>query len=42
MWCHGVAIVVSASDAAPLQYSAPYSGCAMGTFFVGERVHVKL
>ena len=31
----GYTIIVSAtaSDAAPLQYLAPYSGCTMGEFF---------
>lgn len=28
-----IVVSATASDAAPLQYLAPYSGCAMGEFF---------
>ena len=37
-------IVVSstASDAAPLQYLAPYSGCAMGEFFRDNGKHALI
>lgn len=28
-----IIVSATASDAAPLQYLAPYSGCAMGEFF---------
>ena len=31
-------IFLIASDAAPLQYLAPYSGCAMGEFFRYEQL----
>ncbi|HXI04647.1 MAG TPA: F0F1 ATP synthase subunit alpha, partial [Candidatus Saccharimonadales bacterium] len=30
---HSIVVVASASDPAPLQYLAPYAGCAMGEFF---------
>jgi F-type H+-transporting ATPase subunit alpha len=31
-----IVVVVSASDAAPLQYIAPYAGCAMAEYFMYE------
>ena len=31
---HTIVVVASASDAAALQYIAPYSGCAMGEYFM--------
>ena len=31
-----IVVSATASDAAPLQYLAPYSGCAMGTFLASE------
>ena len=39
-----ISIVVSAtaSDAAPLQYLAPYSGCAMGEFFRDNGMHALI
>jgi F-type H+-transporting ATPase subunit alpha len=30
---HSIIVVASASDPAPLQYLAPYAGCAMGEYF---------
>ena len=41
---HLFSIVVSAtaSDAAPLQYLAPYSGCAMGEFFRDNGMHALI
>ena len=40
----GYTIVVSAtaSDAAPLQYLAPYSGCAMGEYFRDHGGHALI
>jgi F-type H+-transporting ATPase subunit alpha len=40
----GYTIIVSAtaSDAAPLQYLAPYSGCAMGEFFRDNGKHALI
>ncbi|EDW09094.1 ATP synthase subunit alpha, mitochondrial [Drosophila mojavensis] len=40
----GYTIIVSAtaSDAAPLQYLAPYSGCAMGEFFRDKGKHALI
>lgn len=32
----------TASDAAPLQYLAPYSGCAMGEFFRDNGKHALI
>ena len=34
-----IVVSVTASDAAPLQYLAPYSGCAMGEFFRDNGMH---
>ena len=43
-FCYLYSIVVSAtaSDAAPLQYLAPYSGCAMGEFFRDNGMHALI
>jgi F-type H+-transporting ATPase subunit alpha len=40
----GYSVVVSAtaSDAAPLQYLAPYSGCAMGEYFRDNGMHAVI
>ena len=35
-----IVVNASASDAAPLQYIAPYSGCAMGEYFMWKGKHV--
>ncbi len=35
-----VVVAASASEAAPLQYIAPYSGCAMGEYFMYNGKHV--
>ncbi len=32
----------TASDAAPLQYLAPYSGCAMGEYFRDHGMHALI
>ncbi len=34
-----IVVVASASDPTPLQYLAPYSGCAMGEFFRDNKMH---
>ncbi len=36
---HTIVVVASASDPAPLQYIAPYSGCAMGEYFRDKGMH---
>jgi F-type H+-transporting ATPase subunit alpha len=33
---HTIVVVASASDPAPMQYFAPYAGCAMGEFFMEQ------
>ncbi len=35
-----IVVAASASEAAPLQYIAPYSGCAMGEYFMNKGKHV--
>lgn len=37
-----VVVSATASDAAPLQYLAPYSGCAMGEFFRDNGMHALI
>merc|ERR1712209_141841 len=36
---YSIVVSATASDAAPLQYLAPYSGCAMGEFFRDNGMH---
>jgi len=36
---HTIVVAASASDPAPLQYIAPYAGCAMGEFFMYNGRH---
>jgi len=36
---HTIVVVASASDPAPLQYLAPYAGCAMGEYFRDRSGH---
>jgi F-type H+-transporting ATPase subunit alpha len=36
---HTIVVNASASDASPLQYIAPYSGCAMGEYFLYNKGH---
>ena len=35
-----IVVAASASESAPLQYIAPYSGCAMGEYFMQQGKHV--
>lgn len=37
-----VLVSATASDAAPLQYLAPYSGCAMGEYFRDNGKHALI
>merc|ERR1712029_876935 len=37
-----IIVSATASDAAPLQYLAPYSGCAMGEFFRDNGMHALI
>jgi F-type H+-transporting ATPase subunit alpha len=37
-----VVVCATASDAAPLQYLAPYSGCAMGEYFRDNGMHALI
>lgn len=37
-----IIVSATASDAAPLQYLAPYSGCAMGEFFRDNGKHALI
>lgn len=37
-----IVVSATASDAAPLQYLAPYSGCAMGEFFRDNKKHALI
>jgi len=40
--CCSIVVSATASDAAPLQYLAPYSGCAMGEFFRDNGMHALI
>ena len=37
-----IIVSATASDAAPLQYLAPYSGCAMGEYFRDNGKHALI
>ena len=37
-----IVVAATASDASPLQYIAPYSGCAMGEYFMNKGKHVLI
>lgn len=37
-----IIVAATASDAAPLQYLAPYSGCAMGEYFRDNGKHALI
>ena len=37
-----IVVVTSASDPAPLQYIAPYAGCAMGEYFRDNCMHALI
>ena len=37
-----IIVSATASDAAPLQYLAPYSGCAMGEYFRDNGMHAVI
>ena len=37
-----IVVAASASEASPLQYIAPYSGCAMGEYFMNQGQHVRV
>lgn len=39
---YSIIVSATASDAAPLQYLAPYSGCAMGEFFRDNGKHALI
>ena len=39
---YSIVVVASASDPSPLQYLAPYSGCAMGEYFRDRKGHALL
>ena len=39
---YSIVVSATASDAAPLQYLAPYSGCAMGEFFRDNGQHALI
>ena len=37
-----IVVAATASDASPLQYISPYSGCAMGEYFMNKGKHVLI
>lgn len=37
-----IVVAATASDASPLQYIAPYAGCAMGEYFMNKGQHVLI
>lgn len=40
--CYSIVVSATASDAAPLQYLAPYSACAMGEYFRDNGMHALI
>ena len=41
-FCYSIVVSATASDAAPLQYLAPYSACAMGEYFRDNGMHALI
>lgn len=39
---YSIVVAATASEASPLQYIAPYSGCAMGEYFMNKGKHVLI
>lgn len=39
---HTIVVAASASDPAPLQFLAPYAGCAMGEYFRDNKMHALI
>ena len=39
---YSIVIAATASEPAPLQYLAPYTGCAMGEFFRDNGMHAVI
>jgi len=39
---YSIVVAATASEAAPLQYIAPYTGCSMGEYFMNQGKHVLL
>ncbi|MDO5337706.1 MAG: F0F1 ATP synthase subunit alpha [Eubacteriales bacterium] len=39
---YSIVVAATASEASPLQYIAPYSGCAMGEYFMNKGRHVLI
>ena len=39
---YSIVVCATASDAAPLQYLAPYTGCAMGEYFRDNAKHALI
>merc|ERR1712023_327318 len=39
---HSIIVAATASEAAPLQYLAPYSGCAIGEYFRDNGKHALI
>lgn len=39
---YSIVVSATASDAAPLQFLAPYSGCAMGEYFRDNAKHALI
>lgn len=39
---YSIVVSATASDAAPLQYLAPYSGCSMGEYFRDNGKHALI
>jgi len=39
---YSIVVAATASDAAPMQYLAPYTGCAMGEYFRDNKMHALI